>query len=162
MQRFSDKRNVQGDGASLRLTAKVDDSAKWTDETPNLYRLVLELADARGRVSYYRPQDHGNHDDVRWTLLTDGRSGLLAAGVDGTIEASVTPYDDLDRALYPFARVRNPDWNTLHVDHSVTGVGDTPNPVRPEYQTRPDRAYSYRTLLRPLTGKEARALRVME
>ncbi|TDC93801.1 glycoside hydrolase family 2 TIM barrel-domain containing protein [Actinomadura sp. 7K507] len=110
-------------------------------------------------VSYYRPQAHGNHDDVRWTLLTDGRSGLLAAGVDGTIEASVTPYDDLDRALYPFARVRNPGWNTLHIDHSVTGVGDTPNPVRPEYQTRPDRTYSYKTLLRPLTGKEANTLR---
>ena len=111
-------------------------------------------------VSYYRPQDYGNHDDVRWTLLSDGRSGILAAGVDGTIETSVTPYDDLDRALYPFARVRNPGWNTLHVDHSVTGVGDTPNPVRPEYQTRPDRTYTYRTLLRPLTGKEAAALRV--
>ncbi|MEO3869994.1 hypothetical protein ABGB18_14325 [Nonomuraea sp. B12E4] len=25
-------------------------------------------------------------------------------------------------------------WHTLHVDHAVTGVGDTPNPVRPEYQ----------------------------
>ncbi|XRQ13450.1 glycoside hydrolase family 2 TIM barrel-domain containing protein [Actinomadura welshii] len=110
-------------------------------------------------VSYYRPQAHGNHDDVRWTLLTDGRSGLLAAGVDGTIEASVTAYDDLDRALYPFARVRNPGWNTLHIDHSVTGVGDTPNPVRPEYQTRPDRTYTYKTLLRPLTSKEANALR---
>ncbi|WP_433462835.1 glycoside hydrolase family 2 TIM barrel-domain containing protein [Spirillospora sp. CA-128828] len=110
-------------------------------------------------VSYYRPQDHGNHDDVRWTMLTDGQSGLLAAGMDGTIEASVTPYDDLDRALYPFARVRNPGWNTLHIDHSVTGVGDTPNPVRPEYQTRPDRTYTYKTLLCPLTPAEVNTLR---
>jgi beta-galactosidase len=92
-------------------------------------------------------------------MLTDGRTGLLAAGLDATIEASVTPYDDLDRALYPFARVRNPGWNTLHIDHSVTGVGGTPNPVRSEYQTRPDLTYSYKTLLRPLTAKEINTLR---
>jgi beta-galactosidase len=104
-------------------------------------------------VSYYRPQDHGNHDDVRWALLTDGRAGLL---VGGDLEVSATQYDDLDRALYPFARQRNRGWNTLHVNHAVTGVGDTPNPVRPEYQVRPDRTYSYTTVLRPLTPKEAR------
>ncbi|WP_395111237.1 glycoside hydrolase family 2 TIM barrel-domain containing protein [Actinomadura sp. SCN-SB] len=104
-------------------------------------------------VSYYRPQDHGNHDDVRWAMLTDGRAGLLVAG---DLEVSVTPYDDLDRALYPFALQRNPGWNTLHVNHAVSGVGDTPNPVRPEYQVRPDRTYTYTTVLRPVTPDEAR------
>ncbi|MFC5748543.1 glycoside hydrolase family 2 TIM barrel-domain containing protein [Actinomadura rugatobispora] len=104
-------------------------------------------------VSYYRPQDHGNHDDVRWAMLTDGRAGLL---VGGDLEVSATQYDDLDRALYPFARQRNKGWNTLHVNHAVTGVGDTPNPVRPEYQVSPARAYSYTTVLRPLTPTEAR------
>ncbi|MFD0857165.1 glycoside hydrolase family 2 TIM barrel-domain containing protein, partial [Actinomadura adrarensis] len=105
-------------------------------------------------VSYYRPQDYGNHDDVRWAMLTNGRAGLL---VGGDLEVSVTPYDDLDRALYPFALRRNPGWNTLHVDHAVTGVGDTPNPVRPGYQVRPDRTYTYTTVLRPVTPAEARA-----
>ena len=104
-------------------------------------------------VPYYRPQDHGNHDDVRWAMLTDGRAGLLVAG---DLEVSATQYDDLDRALYPFARQRNKGWNTLHVNHAVTGVGDTPNPVRPEYQVRPDRTYTYTTILRPLTPNEAR------
>jgi beta-galactosidase len=105
-------------------------------------------------VDYYRPQDHGNHDDVRWAMLTDGRSGGLLVG--GDIEASVTPYDDLDRALYPFARQRNAGWHTLHVDHGVSGVGDTPNPVRPEYQVRADRDYAYTTLLRPVGAAEVR------
>ncbi|HEV7931233.1 MAG TPA: glycoside hydrolase family 2 TIM barrel-domain containing protein [Actinomadura sp.] len=104
-------------------------------------------------VDYYRPQDHGNHDDVRWAMLTDrSGAGLL---VGGDLEVGVTPYDDLDRALYPFSRVRNPGWNTLHVDHAVTGVGDTPNPVRPEYQVRPDQDYDYTVLLRPVTPGEA-------
>src|SRR5206468_3516714 len=32
-------------------------------------------------VDYYRPQDHGNHADVRWAMLTDGAgSGLLVGG----------------------------------------------------------------------------------
>ncbi|MBO2448879.1 hypothetical protein J4573_17375 [Actinomadura barringtoniae] len=99
--------------------------------------------------SYYRPQDHANHDDVRWATLTDGKVGLL---VSGDLEVSATPYDDLDRALYPFARVRNPGWNTLHVDHAVTGMGDTPNPVQPQYQVHPDQDYAYSVLIRPVTG----------
>ncbi|WP_433336205.1 glycoside hydrolase family 2 TIM barrel-domain containing protein [Spirillospora sp. CA-294931] len=107
----------------------------------------------RQYVDYYRPQDHGNHDDVRWAMLTDGKKAGLLVG--GDLEVGVTAYDDLDRALYPFARVRNPGWNTLHVDHAVTGVGDTPNPVRPEYQVRSDRDYTYTTVLRPVTPEEA-------
>ncbi|MEU5884271.1 glycoside hydrolase family 2 TIM barrel-domain containing protein [Spirillospora sp. NPDC047279] len=104
-------------------------------------------------VSYYRPQDYGNHDDVRWAALTDTRGAGLLVG--GDLEVSVTPYDDLDRALYPFARVRNPGWNTLHVNHAVTGVGDTPNPVRPEYQVRPDRDHTYSVVIRPVTRESA-------
>jgi beta-galactosidase len=105
-------------------------------------------------VDYHRPQDYGNHDDVRWAMLSDGaRAGLL---VGGDLQVSVTPYDDLDRALYPFARQRNAGWNTLHVDHAVTGVGDTPNSVLPEYQVRPDRDYDYRVWLRPVSPAEAR------
>jgi beta-galactosidase len=106
-------------------------------------------------VDYYRPQDHGNHDDVRWAMLTDGRTGGVL--VAGDLEVSVTPYDDLDRALYPFALRRNDGWTTMHVDHAVTGVGDTPNPVRPEYQVRANQDYRYTALLRPVDFREARA-----
>jgi beta-galactosidase len=65
-------------------------------------------------VEYYDPQDYGNHDDVRWASLTDGKTGGLL--VAGDLEVAVTPYDDADRAAYPFALKRNPGWNTLHVD----------------------------------------------
>ncbi|WP_232836337.1 glycoside hydrolase family 2 TIM barrel-domain containing protein [Lentzea terrae] len=104
-------------------------------------------------VEYHRPQDHGNHTDTRWALLTDGRtSGLL---VSGARDVSVTQYDDLERAAYPFMLQRNKGYFTLHADHAVTGVGDTPNPVRQRSQVRPDTTYEYTLTMRPLTSQEA-------
>ncbi|MES4907487.1 MULTISPECIES: glycoside hydrolase family 2 TIM barrel-domain containing protein [unclassified Streptomyces] len=103
-------------------------------------------------VEYLKPQDHGNHDDVRWASLTDGGGrGLL---VSGDLEAGATAYDELDRAAYPHFLKRNAGWNTLHADHAVTGVGDTPNPVREQYRVKADQPYDYTLTLRPLTGKE--------
>ncbi|WP_184918841.1 glycoside hydrolase family 2 TIM barrel-domain containing protein [Saccharothrix ecbatanensis] len=106
-------------------------------------------------VDYHRPQDYGNHTDSRWALLTDGSTGGLL--VAGARDVSVTPYDDLDRAAYPFQLQRNKGWVTLHASHAVTGVGDTPNPVRQRSQVRPDTTYEYTLSLRPLTIQEARS-----
>ncbi|MFD0447186.1 beta-galactosidase small subunit [Streptomyces indonesiensis] len=101
-------------------------------------------------VEYLKPQDHGNHDDVRWASLTDrGGAGLL---VSGDLEAGASAYDELDRAAYPHFLKRNDGWNTLHADHAVTGVGDTPNPVRDQYRVKADGAYDYTLTLRPLDG----------
>ncbi|RZQ65776.1 glycoside hydrolase family 2 TIM barrel-domain containing protein [Amycolatopsis suaedae] len=106
-------------------------------------------------VDYHRPQDYGNHTDSRWALLSDGRlGGLLVAGAK---DVSVTPFDDLDRAAYPFQLQRNKGWFTLHASHAATGVGDTPNPVRKQYQVAADATYEYSLTLRPLTPAEARA-----
>ncbi|WP_421107489.1 glycoside hydrolase family 2 TIM barrel-domain containing protein [Streptomyces sp. NEAU-S77] len=99
-------------------------------------------------VEYLKPQDHGNHDDVRWASLTDGRGGGLL--VSGDLEVGASAYDDLDRAAYPHLLKRNGGWNTLHADHAVTGVGDTPNPVRDQYRVKADKAYDYTLTLRPL------------
>lgn len=106
-------------------------------------------------VDYLRPQDHGNHTDTRWALLTDGQTGGLL--VSGAPDVSVTPYDDLDRAEYPFQLKRNAGWVTLHADRGVTGVGDTPNPVRRHYQVRADTDHEYSLVIRPLAPEEVRA-----
>ncbi|GLZ36362.1 beta-galactosidase [Lentzea sp. NBRC 105346] len=106
----------------------------------------------RQYVDYDSPQSNGNHTDTRWALLTDGISGGLL--VSGANDVSVSRYDSLDRAVYGFEKQANPGWITLHADHLVTGVGDTPNPVRERFQVRPDRTHSYRLTLRPLTPSE--------
>jgi beta-galactosidase len=106
-------------------------------------------------VDYLHPQDYGNHTDTRWTLLTDGRSGGLL--VSGASDVSVTPYDDLDRAAYPFQRKRNAGWFTLHAAHAASGVGDTPNPTLPQYRVSSTQDYQYELTLRPLTRDEVRA-----
>ncbi|WP_370944580.1 glycoside hydrolase family 2 TIM barrel-domain containing protein [Amycolatopsis sp. cg5] len=105
-------------------------------------------------VDYYRPQDYGNHGDVRWATLTDGRTGGLM--VSGDLQVAVSPYDDLERAAYPFALQRNPGWNTLHVSNEVSGVSETFHPPLPEYRTRPDGEYAYSVTLRPLSRAEIR------
>ncbi|WP_232376251.1 glycoside hydrolase family 2 TIM barrel-domain containing protein [Amycolatopsis aidingensis] len=105
-------------------------------------------------VEYHRPQSHGNHTDTRWALLTDRRSGGLL--VSGAPEVSVSAYDDLDRAAYPFQLRRNEGWVTLHASHAVTGVGDTPNPVRERYQVAADADHEYSMVLRPLSPGEVR------
>ncbi|WP_448330329.1 glycoside hydrolase family 2 TIM barrel-domain containing protein [Streptomyces sp. DSM 41534] len=104
-------------------------------------------------AGYTKPQDYGNHEDVRWASLSDGSSGLL---VSGDFSAGVTPYTGIDRAAYPFALREDPEGNTLHLDHAVSGVSETFHTVLPEYQVRPAKEYAYTLRLRPLTGAEAR------
>lgn len=103
-------------------------------------------------VPYDRPQSNGNHTDTRWALLTDGLSGLLVAGAP---DVSVSRYDELDRAEYGFQRQRNAGWTTVHASAMVTGVGETPNPVRLRFQVRPDQTHTSSLTLRPLTVAEA-------
>ena len=64
---------------------------------------------------------------------------------------------NIDRAAYPFQLRPNDGWNTLHASYAVTGVGDTPNPVREHYQVQQNVTYEYTLMLRPLTAEEARA-----
>ncbi|GAA1678295.1 glycoside hydrolase family 2 TIM barrel-domain containing protein [Kribbella yunnanensis] len=104
---------------------------------------------------YVQPQDQGNHSDVRWATLTDGKTGGLL--VAGDLNVAVDQYDDADRALYPHALQRNQDGTTLHVSHAVTGVSETFHEPLPQYQVEGDREFAYSVLLRPLSPAEVRA-----
>jgi beta-galactosidase len=104
-------------------------------------------------VPYDNPQEYGNHEDVRWASLSDGAgTGLLVAG---DLSVGVTPYEDIERAQYPFALRRTPGEVTLRADHAVSGVAETFHSVLPQYRVAADREYAYSLLLRPLTAAEA-------
>jgi len=36
-------------------------------------------------VEYYSPQDYGNHDDVRWATLSDGRAACSSPGISRSV-----------------------------------------------------------------------------
>ncbi|MFI5728517.1 glycoside hydrolase family 2 TIM barrel-domain containing protein [Kribbella sp. NPDC051587] len=105
--------------------------------------------------NYVQPQEQGNHGDVRWATLTDGKSGGLL--VAGDLNVGVDQYDDADRAVYPHALQRNKDGTTLHVSTAVTGVSETFHEQLPQYQVEGDREFAYSVLLRPLSRAEVRA-----
>ena len=103
---------------------------------------------------YFTPQDNGNRTDVRWASLGDGQAGLLVSGAG---DVAVSRIDASDRAGYAFALRPNAGWLTLHASHLLSGVGDTPNPVLPQYRAAADRDYAYDIVLRPLSAAEARS-----
>jgi len=79
-------------------------------------------------------------------IQTSSGIGMLITS-NSNFNASIDPYENLNRAWYPFQlmRTQNP---ILNIDHQVTGVGGTPVRVRPIYRTYPE-YYEYRLLIRP-------------
>jgi beta-galactosidase len=147
-------------GFELRVPSRFD-TFSWYGRGPHenypdrksgapvgLYRSTVD----KQFVPYHQPQDYGNHDDVRWATLSDGSTGGLLVG--GDLNVGVTPYDELDRAAYPFALKRNAGWNTLHVDHAVSGVSETFHAPLPPYRVAASRAHTYSVVLRPLGADE--------
>lgn len=97
-------------------------------------------------VPYYVGTDYGNLTEVRWIALR-GQDVGLAVFAEPEINASVHEFENLDRVVYPY-QLRKARGLILNLDHRVTGVGDTPVTVRPEFRTYPDR-YVYSVRLRP-------------
>lgn len=100
-------------------------------------------------IPYIIPQDFDNRTDLCWLgIQNDGGVGLMITS-NVKFNASIDPYENLNRAWYPFQlqRSQNP---VLNIDHKVSGVGGTPVRVRPVYRTYPDK-YEYKLLIRPFT-----------
>jgi len=75
---------------------------------------------------YIMPQENGNHTDVRWLNLTNGKgTGLQIAG-DQPLSVSVWPYtaENLDKAKHTneLAEAKN---YTVNIDLTQAGVGGT-------------------------------------
>lgn len=75
-------------------------------------------------VNFPKPQDMGNHEDVRWCALTDqaGKGAIFVA--TNRLSASALQYTALDMTLagHPYQLPKAGD-TYLHLDLAVTGLG---------------------------------------
>ena len=75
-------------------------------------------------VNFPKPQDMGNHEDVRWAALTDkGGKGAVFVATD-RLSVSALQYSPLDLTLagHPYELPKAGD-TYLHLDIAVTGLG---------------------------------------
>lgn len=75
-------------------------------------------------VNFPKPQDMGNHEDVRWCALTDAAGkGAVFIATD-RLSASALPYSALELTLAPHPYQLPAAGDTyLHLDVAVTGLG---------------------------------------
>ncbi|HDD33957.1 MAG TPA: beta-galactosidase subunit alpha, partial [Thermofilaceae archaeon] len=103
-------------------------------------------------VPYLRPQECGNHTDVRWTALRDEEGWGLLAIAAHVMEFSAhrcTPHD-LEAAGHPH-EIRWRDEIYLHLDYKQRGLGGAscgPDTL-PQYEVWPEHA-SFEVILKPL------------
>ncbi len=108
---------------------------------------------------YVRPQESGNHTDVRWFRVTDGQRGLEFCS-DAPIECSALPYlvEDLDAGA-----VKDHPWGQhsgdlvdrpltqVHIQQRQMGLGCVNSwGAWPEHQYRlPRQAYDFTFVIKP-------------
>ena len=74
-------------------------------------------------VPYIMPQEHGNHTDMRWCALDNGRTGVLIAGpAGGEFSASHYSEQGLFQAQHT-AELRPMKKTRVHMDLFNRGVG---------------------------------------
>ena len=111
-------------------------------------------------VNFPKPQDMGNHEDVRWCALTDASGkGAVFVATD-RLSASALPYSALDLTLASHPYALPPAGDTyLHLDLAVTGLGG--NSCGQGGPLEPDRVYASQHdmgfIIRPAAGKDLSA-----
>jgi len=75
-------------------------------------------------VNFPKPQDMGNHEDVRWCALTNQQGAGAIFIANNTMSVSALPYSALDMTMAPHPIQLPPAGDTyLHLDLGVTGLG---------------------------------------
>lgn len=101
-----------------------------------------------------KPQDTGNHEDVRWCAVTDA-SGIGAAFIaPQTFSVEALPNTDMDLTMtqhtYQLPKRTN---NTIHLDAAVTGLGGNscgPGPLEKDRVKAGN--YQIGFMIRPVEG----------
>ena len=107
-------------------------------------------------MPYIMPQEHGNHTDVRWLSLDDGRDGLRVRAGDGTLEFSASHHatEDLWNARHTYD-LRPRAETILHLDCRQRGLGTAscgPDTLE-RYRITPGR-YRWSYVLEPVAGRK--------
>ncbi len=75
-------------------------------------------------VRFPKPQDMGNHEDIRWCALTNKEGEGIVFIATRRLSASALPYSALDLTLASHPHQLSKSSNTyLHLDAAVTGLG---------------------------------------
>jgi beta-galactosidase len=98
---------------------------------------------------YVRPQENGNHTEVRWATFTNSKGeGILITDVSGKLlNVSAWPYsmEDLEKARH-INDLKPRTFNTINIDLKQKGVGgDLPGiaNVHKEFTLNADQTYFY-------------------
>ncbi|MDG5800277.1 glycoside hydrolase family 2 TIM barrel-domain containing protein [Marinilabiliaceae bacterium ANBcel2] len=96
----------------------------YPDRKSGQFIKIHESTVADEFVNFPKPQDMGNHEDVRWCALTDqeGNGALFIS--TGQLSATALQYSSLDMILasHPH-KLPKPGDTYLHLDLAVTGLG---------------------------------------
>jgi len=77
-------------------------------------------------VPYVRPQENGNHEDIRWLALTGEKSGLLVVADEAPIAASALHFSAADLSAVKHAYELKPRAETiLSLDAKQCGLGNS-------------------------------------
>ena len=79
-------------------------------------------------VHYPRPQESGNHDDVVYVELTDGKHhGWRVVSVENTFSFSALPYSTqhIYETTHDCDLVTDPEHVYLNIDAAVMGLGNS-------------------------------------
>jgi len=105
--------------------------------------------------AYVRPQEYGNHIDVRWASLRDSKGrGLMALHKGEHLNVSAWPHsqDDLEAATHTNELPVREEvtWNIDLAQRGLGGINSWGAKPLPQYRLR-DANYTYEFVLRPIT-----------
>lgn len=118
VEEFS-SRLAAGESAELVLRADVENPAKWTAETPNLYRLVLRLRDGVGRLLGTTAHDVGFRDvEIGGGQLLVNGQPILIKGVNRHEHDPETGHAvSVDSMIQDILLMKRGNINTVRTSH---------------------------------------------
>ncbi len=104
-------------------------------------------------VAYPRPQDHGNHEGVRWMRLSDAAGNGLEIIAPEPLSMSLLPYTQEELAVARHTKdLPPPSVTELRIASEVSGVGNgSCGPGTMERYKARSKATEYRFILKPFS-----------